>query len=175
MKYIKTYESFSVNENWLSNAWNWIKEKLSGWFNKLTGDVKKGAEYAMNWIKENSEMMEDVTQKLKQQDNSAIMKLWNWVKSFTGNEQQLQPILNESVEEESNSLLEKIARISGASLSLLILFAAPVAAFAGLLMSNGLLFLIGAVVSIIAWSLASVVSESNYKSPLDNDSFGSGW
>ena len=170
MKYIKTYESFSVNENWLSNAWNWIKEKLSGWFNKLTGDVKSGAEYAMNWIKENSKMMEDVTLKLKQQDNSAIMKLWNWIKSFSGNTQQLQPMLNESVEEEPNSLLEKIARISGASLSLLILFAAPVAAIAGLLMSNGLLFLIGAVVSIIAWSLASLVSESR-----DNDSYGSDW
>jgi hypothetical protein len=143
MKYIKTYESFSVNENWLSNAWNWIKE--------------------------NSKMMEDVTLKLKQQDNSEIMKLWNWVKSFSGNTQQLQPMLNESVEE-SNSLLEKIARISGASLSLLILFGAPTAALAGLLMSNGLLFLIGAIVSVIAWSLASVVSESK-----DNDSYGSGW
>jgi hypothetical protein len=98
------------------------------------------------------------------------MKLWNWIKSFSGNTQQLQPMLNESVEEEPNSLLEKIARISGASLSLLILFAAPVAAIAGLLMSNGLLFLIGAVVSIIAWSLASVVSESR-----DNDSYGSDW
>lgn len=159
MRYIRTYEGFS-NDNWLSNAWNWIKEKLSGWFSKLTGDIKAGAEYAMNWIKYNSNMMKDVVEKLKKVSQSEIYKLWNWIKSFLEKPEQFQSIVKESVEKDSNSLLEKIARVSGASLSLLILFAAPVAALIGLVMSNGLLFITGSVVTIIAWSLASVLGES---------------
>lgn len=42
MKHIKTFESYSVNENWIANAWNWIKEKLSGWLSSLKGDFKEG-------------------------------------------------------------------------------------------------------------------------------------
>lgn len=165
MRYIKTYEKFNVvNENWALQAFNWIKEKLSGWISKLTGEVKEGAESAMNWIKENPELMEETHQKLKQQDQSELMKLWNWVKSFVGNPLQIQPTVKESVEEETETMLEKIARISGASLTLLICFGAPVAAFIGLATSNGLLFIIGAIVSIIAWSLASLFKE-------DTDSF----
>ena len=161
MRYIKTYEKFNVvNENWFLQAFNWIKEKLSGWISKLTGEVKEGAEYGMNWVKENPELMEETTQKLKQQNQSELMKLWNWVKSFVGNPLQIQPIVNESVEEESETILEKIARVSGASISLLLLFGAPVAAFIGLAINNGLLFLIGAIVSIIAWSLASLFQET---------------
>ena len=65
MRYIKTYENFkSVNENWFLQAWNWIKEKLSGWISKLTGEAKKGAEEAMTWIKDNPEMMEQTTENL---------------------------------------------------------------------------------------------------------------
>jgi hypothetical protein len=100
--------------------------------------------------------MQETLQKLKQQSQSELMKLWNWIKSFVGNPLQIQPIVNESVEEESETILEKIARISGASVALLLCFGAPVAAFIGLATSNGLLFLVGAVVSIIAWSLASL-------------------
>jgi hypothetical protein len=160
MKYIKTYENFNfVNENWFQQAYEWIKEKLSSWISKLTGEVREGAESAMEWIKENTELMEETLQKLKQQSQSELMKLWNWIKSFVGNPLQIQPIVNESVEE-SETMLEKIARISGASISLLLLFGAPVAAFTGLAMSNGLLFLVGAVVSIIAWSLASLFQET---------------
>jgi hypothetical protein len=161
MKYIKTYENFNgVNESWFQQAYEWIKEKLSSWISKLTGEVKEGAESAMEWIKENTELMEEALQKLKQQSQSELMKLWNWVKSFVGNPLQIQPIVKESVEEESETILEKIARISGASVALLSCFGAPVAAFLGLATNNGLLFLIGAVVSIIAWSLASLFHET---------------
>jgi hypothetical protein len=163
MKYIKTYENFNfVNENWFQQAYEWIKEKLSSWISKLTGEVKEGAESAMEWIKENTELMQETLQKLKQQSQSELMELWDWIKSFVGNPLQIQPIVNESVEEESETILEKIARVSGASISLLLLFGAPVAAFTGLAISNGLLFLVGAVVTIIAWSLASLFQESNY-------------
>jgi hypothetical protein len=73
MRYIKTYENFkSVNENWFLQAWNWIKEKLSGWISKLTGEVKRGAEEAMTWIKDNPEIMEQTTEKLKQQDKNQV-------------------------------------------------------------------------------------------------------
>ena len=113
----------------------------------------------MEWIKENTELMEETLQKLKQQSQSELMKLWDWVKSFVGNPLQIQPIVNESVEE-SETMLEKIARISGASIALLLCFGAPVAAVIGLAINNGLLFLIGAIVSIIAWSLASLFQET---------------
>ena len=59
--------------------------------------------------------------------------------------------------EESKSMLQKIARISGVSILTLSCFAAPVAALAGLIMSNGVLFLAGAVAAIIAWSIVSTV------------------
>jgi hypothetical protein len=170
MRYIKTYEKFNVvNENWFLQAFNWIKEKLSGWISKLTGEVKEGAEYGMNWVKENPELMEETTQKLKQQNQSELMKLWNWVKSFVGNPLQIQPIVNESVEdEETETMLQKIARISGASITLLACFGAPVAAFLGLAVSSGLLFIIGAIVSIIAWSLVSLFKE-------DTDTYSNNW
>ena len=112
MRYIKTYEKFNVvNENWFLQAFNWIKEKLSGWISKLTGEVKEGAEYGMNWVKENPELMEETTQKLKQQNQSELMKLWNWVKSFVGNPLQIQPIVNESVEDEEFERADMIKRI----------------------------------------------------------------
>lgn len=159
MKYIKTYENFNVvNENFFQQAYEWIKEKLSGWISKLTGEVREGAESAMDWIKENTELMEQTLQKLKQQNQSELMKLWDWVKSFVKNPLQIQPTVKESVE--SESILDKICRISGSSIALLACFGAPVAAFIGLSINDGFLFLIGAVVSIIAWSLASLFHET---------------
>lgn len=163
MKYIKTYEKFEINENWIIQAWNWIKDKLSSWVSKLSGDLREGADYGINYLKENPEKLEEIQTGLKQQDQSEVMKLWNWVKSFVGNPNQLQPIVNESYneEEEVESILMKILRISGASLALLAIFASPVAAFAGLLLSNGLLFVVGAILSIIAFSILSVSMDSD--------------
>jgi hypothetical protein len=162
MKYIKTYEKFELNENWISQALDWIKEKLSSWVSKLSGDVRQGADYGINYLKQNPEELEKIQNGLKQQDESDIMKLWNWVKSFVGNPNQIQPIVNESnQEEEVESILMKILRISGASLALLGIFASPVAAFAGLLLSNGLLFVVGAIASIIAFSIISISRDSD--------------
>lgn len=159
MKYIKTYENFNVvNENWFQQSYEWIKEKLSSWISKLTGEVREGAESAMNWIKQNTELMEETIEKLKAEDRSELMKLWDWVKSFVKNPLQIQTTVKESVD--SESILNKISRISGASIALLTCFGAPVAAFIGLAVNNGLLFLVGAVVSIIAWSLASLFQET---------------
>ncbi len=162
MRYIKTYEKFEINENWISQALEWIKEKLSSWVSKLSGDVRQGADYGINYLKQNPEELEKIQNGLKQQDESDIMKLWNWVKSFTGNPNQIQPIVNESnQEEEVESILMKILRISGASLALLGIFSSVVAAFAGLLLSNGLLFVVGAIASIIAFSIISVSRDSD--------------
>jgi len=164
MKYIKTYEKFELNENWISQALDWIKEKLSSWVSKLSGDVRQGADYGINYLKQNPEELEKIQNGLKQQDESDIMKLWSWVKSFVGNPNQIQPIVNESYqeeEEEVESILMKILRISGASLALLGIFASPVAAFAGLLLSNGLLFIVGAIASIIAFSIISISRDSD--------------
>jgi hypothetical protein len=163
MKYIKTYEKFELNENWISQALDWIKEKLSSWVSKLSGDVRQGADYGINYLKQNPEELEKIQNGLKQQDESDIMKLWNWVKSFVGNPNQIQPIVNESnqEEEEVESILMKILRISGASLALLGIFGSVVAAFAGLLLSNGLLFVVGAIASIIAFSIISISRDSD--------------
>ncbi len=162
MRYIKTYEKFEINENWISQALDWVKEKLSSWVSKLSGEVRQGSDYGINYLKQNPEELEKIQNGLKQQDESDIMKLWNWVKSFVGNPNQIQPIVNESnQEEEVESILMKILRISGASLALLGIFGSVIAAFAGLLLSNGLLFVVGAIASIIAFSIISVSRDSD--------------
>lgn len=155
MKHIKTFESYSVNENWIGDAWNWIKERLSSWISKLTGDFKEGAQYAIDWIKDNYDMMKEAVEGLRQASDAEIEKLFNWVKSITLNTDQMIPAMESA--EESKSILDKIARISGASIATLACFGGPIAALAGLIMSNGVLFLAGAVAAIIAWSIVSIV------------------
>ena len=155
MKHIKTFESYSINENWIGDAWNWIKERLSSWISSLTGDFKEGAEYAMTWIKDNYDMMKEAVEGLRQASEVEIEKLFNWVKSITLNTDQMIPAMESA--EESKSILDKIARISGASIVTLSCFAGPVAALAGLIMSNGVLFLAGAVAAVIAWSIVSAM------------------
>ena len=155
LKHIKTFESYSVNENWIGDAWNWIKERLSSWVSKLTGDFKEGAQYAIDWIKDNYDMMKQAVDGLKKSSEAEIEKLFNWVKSITLNTDKMIPAM-ESLER-FDSILDKIARISGASLATLACFGGPIAALAGLIMSNGVLFLAGAVAAIIAWSIVSTV------------------
>ena len=155
LKHIKTFESYSVNENWIGDAWNWIKERLSSWVSKLTGDFKEGAQYAIDWIKDNYDMMKEAVDGLKKSSEAEIEKLFNWVKSITLNTDKMIPAM-ESLER-FDSILDKIARISGASIATLACFGGPIAAIAGLIMSNGVLFLAGAVAAIIAWSIVSVV------------------
>ncbi len=159
MKHIKTFESYSVNENWIANAWNWIKEKLSGWLSELTGDFKEGAEYAMTWIKDNYDMMKEAVEGLRQATSSEIDRLFSWVKSLASNTDQMIPAMESA--EESKSMLQKIARLSGVSILTLSCFAGPVAALAGLAMGNGVLFLAGAVAAAIAWSIVSAMGNSN--------------
>ena len=155
LKHIKTFESYSVNENWIGDAWNWIKERLSSWVSKLTGDFKEGAQYAIDWIKDNYDMMKEAVDGLKKSSEAEIEKLFNWVKSITLNTDKMIPAM-ESLER-FDSILDKIARISGASIATLACFGGPIAALAGLIMSNGVLFLAGAVAAIIAWSIVSTV------------------
>ena len=155
MKHIKTFESYSVNENWITDAWNWIKERLAGWLSELTGDFKEGAKYAIDWIKDNYDMMKGAVEGLRQVASSEIDRLFSWVKSIASNTDQMIPAMESA--EESKSMLQKIARISGVSILTLSCFAAPVAALAGLIMSNGVLFLAGAVAAVIAWSIVSAM------------------
>jgi len=155
MKHIKTFESYSINENWIGDAWNWIKERLASWISKLTGDLKEGAQYAIDWIKDNYDMMKEVVDGLRQASNVEIEKLFSWVKSIASNTDQMIPTMESA--EESKSILQKIARLSGVSILTLSCFAAPVAALAGLIMSNGVLFLAGAVAAVIAWSIVSAM------------------
>ena len=155
MKHIKTFESYSVNENWITDAWNWIKERLASWLSELTGDFKEGAKYAIDWIKDNYDMMKGAVEGLRQAASSEIDRLFSWVKSIASNTDQMIPAMESA--EESKSMLQKIARISGVSILTLSCFAAPVAALAGLIMSNGVLFLAGAVAAVIAWSIVSAM------------------
>lgn len=152
MKYIKTYKNYSINENWITQSMDWIKQKL-------IGDIKKGADYGEKYLEQNPEELEKIRKGLKYQDKSEIMKLWEWVKSFLGkseDEVRQEVQLNESNDE---SILMKIARISGASLAILTLFGSIFAALAGLIMSNGLLFVVGAVVGVIGFSIAGAAQE----------------
>lgn len=155
LKHIKTFESYSVNENWIGDAWNWIKERLSSWISRLTGDFKEGAQYAIDWIKDNYDIMKETVEGVRQAASSEIDRLFSWVKSLASNTDQMIPAM-ESLER-FDSILDKIARISGASIATLACFGGPVAALAGLVMSNGVLFLAGAVAAIIAWSIVSAV------------------
>ena len=45
MKYIKTYEKFELNENWISQALDWIKEKLSSSGRKVRQSRKQMDDY----------------------------------------------------------------------------------------------------------------------------------
>ncbi len=157
MKHIKTYENYNISENWIGQSMDWIKQNFSAFISKLIGDVKKGADYGERYLEQNPEELEKILKELEHQDKSEIMKLWEWVKSFLGkSEDQIEAEvqLNESNEE---TTLMKIARISGASLTLLTIFGSVFAALAGLIMSNGLLFMVGAVVGIISFSIVGAM------------------
>jgi hypothetical protein len=121
----------------------------------LTGDLKEGAQYAIDWIKDNYDMMKEAVDGLRQVSKVEIEKLFSWVKSIASNTDQMIPTMESA--EESKSILQKIARLSGVSILTLSCFAAPVAALAGLIMSNGVLFLAGAVAAVIAWSIVSAM------------------
>lgn len=157
MKHIKTFQSHSINENLIKDLWNTIKNKLSTWFSELKGDFKKGAEYAIDWIGLNSDMMKAVVEKIRQVSKTEIEKLSSWIKFIGLNISQFETTMTtESVESESENILAKIARISGISVAALISFSAPVVAIIGLITGSGALFVAGAVITIIAWALTQL-------------------
>lgn len=160
MKHIKTFQSHSINENLIKNLWNTIKNQLSTWFSELRGDFKRGAEYAMDWIGLNSDMMKAVVEKIRQVSKNEIETLSSWIKSIGLNTSQFETMTRESVESENElgavAILKKIARISGISVAALISFSAPVVAITGLIIGSGALFVAGAVITIIAWALAQL-------------------
>lgn len=172
MKYVKTFENFNqTNENVFSNAWNWIKNKLTNWYSNFTGDFKRGCEWAINWAKENIEEIDKIKKQLANTAKTELEKLWKWISSLVKNPIGIESTVQENLsEEDGESLLNKIARLAGVSILLLSAFGSVVAIFTGLLSSNGFLMLCGAVVAIIAFSIINVIGEST-----DDDRDYSGW
>lgn len=175
MRYIKTFEKFEINENWFNQALSWIKDKFNNWMSKLSGDIKAGAEWAKDYLEKNRDVLNDILLGLKQQAKSEVDKLYTWCEYFVGKPDQLQPIVTEShsdEEEEVNSIFSRIARISGVSLRLFLVFAPAVAAFTGLLISSGPLFVVGAIVSVILYSLLMQREENENE---EEDDTQTGW
>jgi len=172
MRYIKTFEKFEINENWFNQALSWIKDKFNNWMSKLSGEIKSGAEWAKDYLEKNRDVLEKIKNGFLQVGKSEVMKLLRFCKYFVGKPSQLQPLVVESnqedEEEEVNSIFRRIARISGVSLVVLSVLAPAVAAFTGLLISNGLLFVVGAIVSVILYSILSEVS-------FNDDDTQTGW
>jgi len=175
MRYIKTFEKFEINENWFNQALSWIKDKFNNWMSKLSGDIKAGADWAKDYLAKNGDVLNDILLGLKQEAKSEVDKLYRWCEYFVGKPDQLQPIVTEShsdEEEEVNSIFSRIARISGVSLRLFLVFSPAVAAFTGLLISSGPLFVVGAIVSVILYSLLMQREENESE---EEDDTQTGW
>lgn len=152
MKHLKSVNEFFSNKK--------VNEEFIGW---LKDKFKAGVEYGENYIEKQPEELERIQQELREyKDQSAIIKLKNWVNSLLGkSEEEVADELKEvGLNESTDDLLGKIARISGAALGLLTIFGSIISAFVGLIMSNGLLFVIGAVVAVISTSIAGAFGDN---------------
>jgi hypothetical protein len=152
MKHLKSANEFFSNKK--------VNEELIGW---LKDKFKAGVEYGENYLEKEPEEIERIQQELRQyKDQSAIMKLKNWVNSLIGkSEEDVADELKEvELNESSENLLSKIARISGAALGLLTIFGSIISAMVGLYQQNGFLFVIGAVVAIISTSIAGAFGDN---------------
>ncbi len=152
MKHLKSANEFFSNKK--------VNEEFIGW---LKDKFKAGVEYGENYIEKKPEELERIQQELRgYKDQSAIIKLKNWINSLLGkSEEEVADELKEvGLNESTDDLLGKIARISGAALGLLTIFGSIISAFVGLIMSNGLLFVIGAVVAVISTSIAGAFGDN---------------
>ena len=114
MKHLKSVNEFFSNKK--------VNEELIGW---LKDKFKAGVEYGENYLEKEPEEIERIQQELREyKDQSAVMRLNNWVKSLIGkSEEEVADELKEvELNESSENLLKKISRISGAAIGLRINF-----------------------------------------------------
>jgi hypothetical protein len=152
MKHLKSANEFFSNKK--------VNEELIGW---LKDKFKAGVEYGENYLEKEPEEIERIQQELREyKDQSAVMRLNNWVKSLIGkSEEEVADELKEvELNESSENLLKKISRISGAAIGLLTIFGSIITAMVGLYQQNGFLFVIGAVVAIISTSIAGAFGDT---------------
>jgi hypothetical protein len=152
MKHLKSVNEFFSNKK--------VNEELIGW---LKDKFKAGVEYGENYLEKEPEEIERIQQELREyKDQSAVMRLNNWVKSLIGkSEEEVADELKEvELNESSENLLKKISRISGAAIGLLTIFGSIITAMVGLYQQNGFLFVIGAVVAIISTSIAGAFGDN---------------
>jgi len=152
MKHLKSANEFFSNKK--------VNEELIGW---LKDKFKAGVEYGENYLEKEPEEIERIQQELREyKDQSAVMRLNNWVKSLIGkSEEEVADELKEvELNESSENLLKKISRISGAAIGLLTIFGSIITAMVGLYQQNGFLFVIGAVVAIISTSIAGAFGDN---------------
>lgn len=161
MKHITLYENFNpVNENWFLAAYQWIKGKLKEWISNLTGQLKDGALAGMDYIKQNPGQIDSIIEELKVQEHNELSGLLNWIKSISGDESQLRSLLIEESEESPESTLKKIANIAGASAGIISIFAPIATGLYGLYTSNGVLFTIGSIITVIAFSIIGALNDN---------------
>jgi hypothetical protein len=152
MKHLKSANEFFSNKK--------VNEELIGW---LKDKFKAGVEYGENYLEKEPEEIERIQQELREyKDQSAVMRLNNWVKSLIGkSEEEVADELKEvELNESSENLLKKISRISGSAIGLLTIFGSIITAMVGLYQQNGFLFVIGAVVAIISTSIAGAFGDN---------------
>ena len=152
MKHLKSVNEFFSNKK--------VNEELIGW---LKDKFKAGVEYGENYLEKEPEEIERIQQELREyKDQSAVMRLNNWVKSLIGkSEEEVADELKEvELNESSENLLKKISRISGSAIGLLTIFGSIITAMVGLYQQNGFLFVIGAVVAIISTSIAGAFGDN---------------
>lgn len=161
---IKSFESYineqynDVNENWFQMVYDWTKEKFTTWISKLKGKFKDGASYGIDYLKKNPKELEKIQKGLASQNKADIDNLAKSIEAFDLATIANKPELTES--EDAESMLDKVSRILGVSLGLLTVFGAVASAIIGLAISNGVLFVIGAIISIIAFSVMGAVSNN---------------
>jgi hypothetical protein len=156
MRHIKTYESFgSVNENLFRRLYNWIKDGFSAWVSRLKGELRDGADAGIKYLEEHPEELAKIQDGLAAMDESQKQKLLDRVESL-----DFAKIVATNESSDSESVLDKVARILGVSVAALTIFGSVVSAIVGLATSNGVLFVIGAVISIIAFSIMGASNDS---------------
>lgn len=176
MRYVKTFEKFNycqLNESiWQSliQGIENIKEWISNLYSGFVGDLKEGCEFAQEKIEKDPNIIKDSINQLSEQEPSKIVKLFNWIKSFTGKAGEVSQLVNESYKEEIESILITIGRLTGFSTLLVSMFSSPAIMLYGLSMSNSLLFLVGLIVGVISYSIVSYLKEKAEMDEVENGS-----
>lgn len=128
MRYVKTFENFNhseyVTEGILSNVMTWMKEKvanpiidyLKNWKNP---EIIKGAEIAKEFIEKQAKSIEDVVKLLTSLGKEKLQMLADKLKSFSGDESNLDKGLVNAAEQATEAKNESTKETMGKVLEFL--------------------------------------------------------